>query len=173
MMIVSTEEEPAGIGLGEKDLLTLAPGRLVNDASTGSGFVAPSAVVTAPAGIVLVRLPFTIMVALSVNVQRPKGGRLPPLKEKEVLPTVPVRVPPHIPTLKFTGLARIIFAGIVSVKPMPVSAVVSGLINSTLIVEEAPPVTINGSKPFTNSIASEIGWVIFRLEVRSPDGRRF
>ncbi len=57
----------------------LAPGRLVNVAAASWGLLAPLKVVTAPAGIVFVRLPLTVMVALSVNVQLPPAGRLPPL----------------------------------------------------------------------------------------------
>lgn len=169
-MIVNNEYESTGIGLGAKDLLILAPGRLVSEACTGSAFVTPFVVVTARAGMVFVRFPFTVMVALSVNVQVVSGGRLPPLNEKELSPGVPVSVPPHVPTLKFTGLARIMLSGILSVKAIPVSVAVPGLINSILIVEEAPPVTINGSKPFTNSIARVLPLVMFSVELILPAG---
>ena len=91
--MVSAENEPAAIGFGAKDLLTLAPGKFVNEAATGSAFVTPLFVVTAPAGIVFVRFPFTVIVALSVNVQLPKGGRVPPPKENELAPGAPLRVP--------------------------------------------------------------------------------
>lgn len=161
------------MGLGEKDLLTLAPGKFVSEAWTGSALVTCWSVVTAPAGIVFVRFPFTVMVALSVNVHVPSGGRLPPLKVNELLPGVPLRIPPQVPVLKFTGLARIISVGIVSVKPIPVRLAVPGLINWMLIVETAPPVTSNGSKPFTKSIARVLPPVTFSVELRLPAGRLF
>ena len=106
------------------------------------------------------------MVALSVSVHLPKDGRLPPLKENELLPGVPVSVPPQVPTLKFTGSARIIAEGIVSVNDIPVSLAVPGLITSMLIVETAPPVTINGSKPLTKSIPNVVPPDTVNLEVR-------
>ena len=139
--MVNAENEPAAIGFGAKDLLTLAPGKFVNEAATGSTFVTPLLVVTAPAGIVFVRLPFTVMVALRVRVHLPKGGSVPPLKEKELAPGIPVSVPPQVPTLKFTGLARIMPAGILSVKAIPVNVAPSGLIKSILISEAEPPKT--------------------------------
>ncbi len=117
------------MGFGEKNLLMLAPGRLVNVASAGSAFVTPLAVITAPDGIVFVRFPFTVMVTLRVNVQLPNGGRLPPLNEKEFAPGIPLSVPPQVPTLKFRGLARIIPFGMSSVKAIPVSVTLLGLIN--------------------------------------------
>ena len=140
-MMVNAEYEPAAIGFGEKDLLRLAPGKFVNEAATGSAFVTPFVVVTAPAGIVFVRLPFTVMVALRVKVQVPKGGRLPPLNENELDPAVPLSVPPQVPTLKFTGLARIMPVGMLSVKAIPVNVAPSGLIKSRLMVEAEPPKT--------------------------------
>ncbi len=134
--------------MGEKDLPTLAPGRLVREALVGSAFVTRLSVFTAPARMIFVRLPFTVIVALRVSVHLPKGGRLPPLKEKELVLGTPLRVPPHVPTLKFGGLARImpvpgtLFSmGISSVKVIPVSATLSGLINSMLNVEAEPPKT--------------------------------
>lgn len=139
--MVSTENEPAAIGFGAKDLLTLAPGKFVNEAATGSTFVTPLAVVTAPAGIVFVRLPFTVIVALRVKVQLPKGGRAPPLNEKELAPGTPLSVPPQVPTLKFTGLARIMPVGILSVKEILVKVTAPGLIKSMLISEADPPKT--------------------------------
>lgn len=140
-MMVKAEYEPAAIGFGAKALLTLAPGKFVNEAATGSALVTPFVVVTTPAAIVFVRLPFTVMVALRVNVQFPKGGRLPPLNEKELVPGVPLSVPPQVPTLKFTGLARIMPLGILSVKAIPVSVRPPGLIKSILIFEAEPPKT--------------------------------
>ena len=65
-------------------MLTLAPGKLVNEASAGSGLFAPSKVVTVFAGIIFVRLPLIVMVTLRVSVQRLPAGKLPPLNEKEV-----------------------------------------------------------------------------------------
>src|SRR6266545_7889607 len=123
------------MGFGEKNLLTLAPGKFVNEALAGSTLITPLAVVTAPAGMAFVRLPFTVIVALRVNVQLPNGGRLPPLKEKELVPGTPLRIPPHVPTLKFTGLARIMPVGILSVNAILVKATPSGLIKSILMVE--------------------------------------
>ena len=161
------------MGLEEKYLLTLAPGKLVNEASVGSGLVAPFKVVTALAGIIFVRLPLTVIVALRVNVQVPDAGRLPPLNEKELIPETPVSVPPQVPTLKFSGLARIIPLGILSVNAMPVNATVPGLINWILIVEAAPPKTVNGSKPLTKVIDKLLLPVTVNVEVRSPAGTRF
>lgn len=160
------------MGFGAKDLLMLAPGRLVNEACTGSAFVTPLVVVTAPAGIVLVKFPFTVMVAWRVSVHLARGASVPPLKENELFPAVPVRVPPQVPTLKFTGSARIMFAGIVSVNAIPVRVAVPGLINWILMVEVAPPVTMRGSKPFTNSIASVVPPVIFNVELMAFVGCR-
>jgi len=167
------------MGFGENDLLTLAPGRLVNEASTGSTFDKPFAVVTLPAGMVLVRLPFTVMVTLSVNVHCPKGGRLPPLYEKELAPGTPLSVPPQVPTLKFRGLARImpvpgmVSTGISSVKAIPVSVTLPGLTNSMLIVEAAPPVTINGSKPLLTAMDKVPLPVTVKFAERLPAGARF
>ena len=159
--------------LDEKNLLTLAPGKLVNEASAGSGLLAPFKVVTALAGMIFVRLPLTVIVALRVRVQVPDAGRLPPLNENELAPETPLRVPPHVPTLKFSGLARIIPFGMLSVNAMPVSATVPGLINWILIVEAEPPKTVNGSKPFTTAIDKLPPPVTVKLEVRSFVGARF
>jgi hypothetical protein len=120
IVIVSKEVAPAAMGFGAKYLLTLAPGRLVNVASTGSAFETPLVVVTAPDGIRFVRLPLTVIVALRVKVHLPRGGRLPPLNEKEFAPGTPLSVPPQVPTLKLTGLARIIPVGMLSVNAIPV-----------------------------------------------------
>lgn len=107
----------------------LTPGKLVKEASAGCGFVAPFVVVTAPCGMTFVKLPLTVMVALRVRVQLPKAGRLPPLKEKDVVPETPLSAPPQVPTLKFSGLARIIPVGMLSVKAIPVRRTPLGLIN--------------------------------------------
>src|SRR5512147_2244429 len=115
MVMVRNEKSPALIGFGENALLTLAPGRLVREALAGWGLLAPLVVVTAPASIVLVRLPLTVMVMLRERVQVPKGGRLPPLNEKKLSVGKAVIVPPQVPTEGFTGFATIIPAGIVSV----------------------------------------------------------
>ena len=154
-------------------MLTLAPGKLVNEASTGSGLLAPFKVVTALAGMIFVRLPLTVIVALRVKVQVPDAGRLPALNEKELAPETPLRVPPQVPTLKFSGLARIIPFGMLSVNAMPVSGTVPGLINWILIVEAEPPKTVNGSKPFTTAIDKLLPPVTVKLEVRSFVGARF
>ena len=154
-------------------MLTLAPGRLVNEASAGSGLVAPFEVVTAWAGIIFVRLPLTIIVALRVNVQVPDAARLPSLNENELPPGTPLSVPPQVPTLKFRGFARIIPLGILSVNAIPVSAIVPGLINWMLIVEAAPPKTVNGSKPLTKVIDKLLAPPTVKVEVRFPAGTRF
>src|ERR1041385_5702815 len=104
------------MGLGAKDLLTLAPGWLVREAWVGWVFVTRWSVVTAFASIAFVRFPFTTMVALRVKVHFPRAGRLPPLYMKDPSPGFPVIVPPQVPTLKFVGLARVMPLGIVSVK---------------------------------------------------------
>lgn len=62
--------------------------------------------------------------------------------------------------------------GMLSVNAMPVSVALLGLINSILIVEAAPPVTINGSKPFTISIARPAPPVTVRFAVRLLGGTR-
>ena len=126
---MSKEWEPAAIGFGEKNLLTLAPGRLVKEASAGCGLVAPSAVVTAWAGIPFVRFPLTVMVTLRVKVQLTKAGRLPPLNENEPAPATALIVPPHVPTAGLGGFAMIIPFGMLSAKAIPVSATFSGLIS--------------------------------------------
>ena len=171
--IVSAEEEPGGIGFDRKNLLILAPGRLVNVASAGSTLMTPLVVVTAPAGIVFVRLPLTVMVTLSVKIQRPEAGRLPALNAKELSPGVPVSVPPHVPTLKLSGVARIIPAGILSLNAIPDSASVPGLSNSILMVEAEPPKTVNGLKPFTIAIDLLLAVATLRLALRSDVRVRF
>lgn len=172
-MIVSAEYEPAAVGFGEKNLLTLAPGKLTKVCAVGSKFVTPFRVVTAPAAIVLVRLPFTVIVTFSVNVQFPNGDRLPPLKEKELAPEFPLRVPPQVPTSKFTGLARIIPGGMSSVKVMPASETLPGFVSLILIVEAEPPKTVSGEKPFTRAIERLPLPVTVKAEVKSPVGTRF
>src|SRR6266540_1543766 len=122
--MVNIEKSPAAIGLGAKTLLMLAPGRLVRDASAGCGLLAPPVAVTAPAGIIFVRLPLTVMVTLRVSVQVPFAGRLPPLKDMVLVPGFPVSVPPQVPVEKLGGFAMIIPGGIVSVKVIPFSGVV-------------------------------------------------
>lgn len=130
------------MGFGENALLTLAPGKFVREAEVGSAFVArlPS-VLIAPAAMVFVRFPFTVMVALRVKVQLPRAGSEPPANTKELSPGLPVRVPPQVPTLKLVGLARIMLGGMESVNVMPVNGTVPGLMISILIVEAAPPKT--------------------------------
>ena len=54
--------------------------------------------------------------------------------------------------MKFTGLARIIPVGILSVKEILVNVTAPGLIKSILIVEAEPPKTCGGSKPLTKEI---------------------
>ena len=152
IVMVRDEKLPARMGLGAKFLLILAPGRFVKVAAASCGFVAPLNVVTAPAGIVLVRLPLTVMVVLRVNVQFPAAGRLPPLNENVLAPGTPMIVPPHVPTFRLDGLAIMIPASgsaILSVKAIPVRGVLLGFVNTTLNVEDAPPVTESGRKPFT------------------------
>ena len=109
MVIVNVDEfpVPARIGFGKKNLLRLAPGRLVNVADAGCVFVAPLVVVTAPAPIVLVRLLFTFIVVLTDRVQLAFANRLPPLNENEVLPGVAVIVPPQVPVEGLGGLATV------------------------------------------------------------------
>lgn len=153
MVMVSAVLEPGVMGFDPKNLLMLTPGRFVKEASAGSTVVTPFAVVTAPAGTTFVKLPLTVMVTLRVNVQLPKGDRLPPLKEKELSPGVPVSVPPQVPTLKFIGLARIIPLGILSVNVISVSVSELELRSLILIVEADPPKTVNGSKPLTTAMA--------------------
>ena len=173
MVIVSVEYEPATTGFATNNLPMLTPGRLVKEASAGCGFVTPFAVVTAPCGMTFVRLPFTVIVALRVRVQLPKAGRLPPLKEKEVVPETPLSVPPHVPTSKFRGLARIIPLGMLSVNAMPDRGTALGLINCTLMVEAEPPKTVSGLKPFTKAMDKLPLPVTVKLEVRLLDGTRF
>ena len=103
IVTVNNEYAPTATGLGAKNLLTLAPARLVNVASAGSGLLAPCCVDTAPAGMVFVKLPLTFIVTLIVSVHRLLAGRLPPLKVKVACPGVPVSVPPHVPTEKLGG----------------------------------------------------------------------
>lgn len=138
--------------MGAKALLTLAPGRFVSVAAAGWAFVAPLNVVTAPAPIVFVRLPFTVMVALRVRVHVDDAGSTPPEKVNTFDSTVPVSVPPQVPVLKLGGLAMIMPTGMVSVNWMPLSAELLGLINCTLRTEDAPPKTVRGLKPFTTWI---------------------
>ena len=106
--------------MGAKALLTLAPGKFVRVAEAGWAFVAPLKVVTAPAPMVLVRLPFTVMVAFNVMVHEVDASKTPPVNVKVLLPTTPVRLPPQVPVLKMDRLAIIVPAGILSVKRIPV-----------------------------------------------------
>src|SRR5690606_25201463 len=69
IVIVRTVVSLTSIGLGLNTLLTLTPGRLVKDASVGWVLLTPLNVVTAPAGMRFVRLPFTFMLTRSVSVQ--------------------------------------------------------------------------------------------------------
>src|SRR5688572_17574284 len=105
IVIVKDTASRTATGLGEKNLLRLAPGRLVRVASAGSGLVTPFKVVTPLAGIAFVRFPLTFMVTLKVNVQRAPACRLAPLNEKESAPGLPERVPPQLPTDRLAGLA--------------------------------------------------------------------
>ena len=130
-------------------MLMLAPGRLVNEASAGCGFLAPFVVVTAFAAITLVRLPLTVIVIFSVSVQLPNGGRLPPLNEKDPFPGVATIAPPQVPTRGFAGVATIIPTGMVSVNAIPTRSALFGLTSCTLIVEAEPPNTVKGLNPFT------------------------
>lgn len=160
-------------------MLTLAPGRLVKEACAGSGLLTPFAVVTALAGMIFVRLPLTVMVTLRVSVQLPPGGRLPPLNEKEFAPGAPLSVPPQAPTLKFSGLARImpvpgtVSTGMLSVNVIAVSATLFGLIKWMLIVDAEPPKTVNGSKPLTRAMARLETFAMLNVEVRAFAGLRF
>lgn len=162
------------IELEEKNLLTLAPGKLVNEASAGSGLLAPSKVVTVFAGIVFVRLPLIVMVTLRVSVHLLPAGKRPPLNEKELAPEVPLSVPPQIPTLKLSGLARIIPDGILSVNAMLVSPILLfGLINKILIVDTELPNTVNGSKPLTTAMDKLPRSPTLNVAVRSSEGVLF
>lgn len=154
-------------------MLTLAPGRLVNDAAAGCGFVAPSTVVIALAGMLFVRLPLTVMVTLRVNVQFAKAGRLPPLNENDPAPVVALIEPPQVPTFGFAGVAMIMPFGILSVNAIPESATLLGLINFTLMVEAEPPKTVSGSKPFTRSMDKFAAFATDRFAVRLLAGVRF
>lgn len=115
-----------------------------------------------------VRLPFTFMVVLSVSVQRLEGFNTPPLKVKVRSPGTAVKVPPQVPVDRFGGLAINMPSGIVSVKPTPVKTVLFGLTNCTLIMDEEPPNTVSGAKPFTTPRESG---VIFKIALASATGR--
>jgi hypothetical protein len=160
MVIVNREKEPAGMELGEKDLLMLAVDALVwvKVACVGFALETPWSVSTSPASIILIRLPFTVKVTRSVIVHSAPAFRMPPLNEKMFVPGVPVSVPPQPPTLKFTGLAKTMPLGIVSVNLIPVSWKVLGLINRILMVEAEPPITSTGSKLLAMPIAGAPGW---------------
>src|SRR5688572_23195340 len=162
------------MGLEEKNLLTLAPGKLVNEASAWSGLLAPSKVVTVFAGIVFVRLPLTVMATLRVSVHLLPAGKLPPLNEKELSPEVPLSFPLQVPTLKFRGLARIIPGGILSVNAIPVSpTLLFGFINRTLIVDTELPNTVKGLKPFTTAMDKLPRSPTLNVAVRSSEGVLF
>jgi len=167
------------IELEKKNLLTLTPGKLVREASAGSGLLVPLMVVTALAGIIFVRLPLTVIVTLRVSVQLLSAGKLPPLNEKVLDPGVPLSVPPQVPTLKFSGLARIIpvpgvvSIGILSVKAMPVNATLLEFINWILIVDAEPPKTVRGLKPFTTAMERLATLATVKVAVRSSTGLRF
>src|ERR1041385_5487543 len=137
------------MGFGEKNLLTLAPGKFVSEAFAGSGLLAPSLVVPALAGIVFVRLPLTFIVTLKVKVQFAAAARLAPLKANVSSPGLPESAPPQLPTAKFAGLAINIPLGRWSVKATPVSGTLFELNNSILSVEAEPPNTVNGLNAFT------------------------
>lgn len=126
----------------------------------------PLEVVTAPAGIVLVRFPLTFIVTLRVSVQFELAERLPPLNVNEPSPGFPESAPPQAPTEKFVGVAKNIPVGIVSVKVIPLNDVLFGLINITLMVEAEPPKTVRGLKPFTRPI--EISLTVSLAEASSP-----
>ena len=79
MVMVRVDELPAGIELGVKNLLRLAPGKFVKVAEAACVLLAPLVVVTAPAPMVLVRFPLTLMVVLRVSVQFEFAANVPPL----------------------------------------------------------------------------------------------
>lgn len=114
--------------------------------------VAPLKVVTAPAPMLLVKLPLAVIVTLSVSVQLVETFNMPPLKEKILDPGVAVMVPPQVPTFRLAGFATIIPEGMVSVKLIPVNTTLLGLTNCTLKVEAEPPNTVRGLNPFTTPI---------------------
>ena len=156
IVIVSNEYCPTATGLGAKNLPTLAPARFVKVASAGSGLEAPCRVVTALLGIAFVRLPLTLIVTLKVSVHRFLAANLPPLKVKADSPEMPVKVPPHVPTEKLGGLAMTIPVGILSVKLISDKSASFGLIKSMLMVDDEPPKTVKGSKPFTNPMVRSV-----------------
>ena len=87
------------MGFCRKILETLAPGRLLKVASALLAFFAPFVVVTALAGISLVRLPSTFMVMSTESVHEAFAARKPPEYVIEVAPAGAVNVPPQVPTL--------------------------------------------------------------------------
>jgi len=89
------------------------------------------------------------MVAFSVKVQEVAAGRTPFENVNVLLPTIPERFPPQVPVLKLGGSAMTMPAGMLSVKVMPFSAELFGLINCTLRTEDAPPKTVRGLNPLT------------------------
>ena len=167
MVMVSMELAPSMIGLGEKFLLTLTPGRLVSEAAAAAVLLAPLDVVTAPIGIVFVRVPFTFVIALRVRSQLFVAAKLPPLNENELSPEFPVIVPPQVPVFRFAGAAIDIPAGRESVKAIPVRAALLGLVSVTSRTEEEPPYTSRGAKLLFTVIVKA---VIVRLAVAGASG---
>ena len=147
--MVNNEVSPRVTVLGVKNLVMLAPGRLVREAWAAWEFLAPLNDVTLPMGIVLVRLPWTFIVVLTVTVHLFPAARVPPLKVNVFELGTAVTVPPQVPVDGSAGLAMYIPAGMVSVKAIPVRGALFGLINWTLIVDMEPPNTVKGEKPLT------------------------
>ena len=120
----------------------LAPAKLDKVAWMGLGLVTSLNVVTAPAGMVLVKLPFTFMVTRKLITQLLLGGSSPSLKVNESEPETPVSFafgPHNGPGFKSAGVAMIMPAGRKSVKVIPVRGELFGFEIVTLNVDAAPP----------------------------------
>ena len=164
MVMVSVDTPPGRIGLGEKLLLTLAPGRLVSEATVSTVLLAPLNEVTPPIGMVFVRLPFTLVVTLRVRMQDPLAGRVPLLNWNELDPVAirtlgtrpPVVALLQVPVVRLAGEAMIMPTGMLSVKVIPLRMALLGLVRVTLIVDTEPPVTVLGLKSLLTRMVSGV-----------------
>ncbi len=141
MVVVS----PASMGLSKNVFFRVASERLPRDAWTSSSLLAPFVVVTAPMGMVLVRVLITFMVVLTVIKQLLLAAMVPPSKENEVALGMAVTVPPQV-VVGRVGAARYMPAGKESVNSTPVNTALLGFVRVSVRVEEAPPKTVFGEK---------------------------
>ena len=104
--------------------------------------------VTAPIGIVLLRLPLLTDVTLTVTVQLPPAGMVPPDNENAPAPATAETEPPAQVVPAPVGLATKRVAGRLSVNAAPVRALPLELLRVTVRTETPPPGIVAGANAF-------------------------